>query len=266
MKTPITYYGGKQQMLRYILPLIPNHRIYDEPFFGGGAVFWGKKPSSIEFINDHNSEVVNFYRVLKLNFQDLKKEINSTLYSEHQYKEAVTIYFNHREYSEVKRAWALWVLSHQSFNAVIGNNWRCSKGRSLASQLQESKELFTDLYSKRMENASIFCREALDVIKKTDEKDTFHYIDPPYYQADMGHYGDYKIGDFDKLLRLLSTIEGKFMLSSYPSEILNRYIVQNNWKMLEYELPRPAGGGKKIEVLTMNYQTRIAKEMELFAE
>ncbi|MDR1937317.1 MAG: DNA adenine methylase [Tannerellaceae bacterium] len=73
LKTPITYYGGKQQMLRHILPLIPKHRIYVEPFFGGGAVFWGKEPAKVEFINDHDGEVINFYRVLKLQFPELKK-------------------------------------------------------------------------------------------------------------------------------------------------------------------------------------------------
>lgn len=35
MKTPITYYGGKQKMLKIILPMIPEHDIYVEPFFGG---------------------------------------------------------------------------------------------------------------------------------------------------------------------------------------------------------------------------------------
>ena len=51
-KTPITYYGGKQSMLRDILPLIPEHQIYVEPFFGGGAVFWAKEPTKCEVIND----------------------------------------------------------------------------------------------------------------------------------------------------------------------------------------------------------------------
>lgn len=44
-KTPISYYGGKQSMLKHILPIIPNHTIYVEPFFGGGAVFWVKSSS-----------------------------------------------------------------------------------------------------------------------------------------------------------------------------------------------------------------------------
>lgn len=38
MKTPITYYGGKQSMLKNILPLIPPHNVYNEPFAGGAAL------------------------------------------------------------------------------------------------------------------------------------------------------------------------------------------------------------------------------------
>ena len=54
MKTPITYYGGKQTMLKYILPLIPTHSLYTEAFCGGAAVFFAKPPSDGEVINDLN--------------------------------------------------------------------------------------------------------------------------------------------------------------------------------------------------------------------
>jgi len=43
MKTPITYWGGKQQLAKTILKLIPDHKQYNEPFFGGGAIFFAKK-------------------------------------------------------------------------------------------------------------------------------------------------------------------------------------------------------------------------------
>lgn len=52
MKPAISYYGGKQLMISTILPLIPSHEHYCEPFFGGGAVFFVKNPSGIESIND----------------------------------------------------------------------------------------------------------------------------------------------------------------------------------------------------------------------
>jgi DNA adenine methylase len=75
-------------MRRHILPLVPEHFLYDEPFFGGGAVFWAKEPAAVEFINDHNTEVINFYRVLQLRFPALNRGIDATLHSERQHREA----------------------------------------------------------------------------------------------------------------------------------------------------------------------------------
>jgi len=54
MRPPITYYGGKQSMVKEILPLIPEHNSYVEAFVGGGAIFWNKPPSKLETINDRN--------------------------------------------------------------------------------------------------------------------------------------------------------------------------------------------------------------------
>lgn len=71
-KTPISYYGGKLNMLKHILPLIPKHRIYTEAFFGGGAVFFAKAPAEGEVINDTNNIIVNFYEVIQTDFERLK--------------------------------------------------------------------------------------------------------------------------------------------------------------------------------------------------
>ncbi len=60
IKTPTSYYGGKQNLVRHILPLIPDHTVYTEPFVGGGAIFWSKPPSTTEIINDYNRELINF--------------------------------------------------------------------------------------------------------------------------------------------------------------------------------------------------------------
>lgn len=65
MKTPISYYGGKQTMLKHILPLIPKHSLYTEAFCGGAAVLFAKHPADCEIINDLNQGLVNFYLVAK---------------------------------------------------------------------------------------------------------------------------------------------------------------------------------------------------------
>jgi DNA adenine methylase len=61
LKTPVSYYGGKQQLATIILGLIPNHRLYCEHFLGGAAVFFAKEPSPVEVINDTNGQLINFY-------------------------------------------------------------------------------------------------------------------------------------------------------------------------------------------------------------
>lgn len=69
MRTPISYYGGKQTMLKHILPLIPSHKIYTEAFCGGAAVLFAKRPSEAEIINDINMELTNFYWLCKFTIQ-----------------------------------------------------------------------------------------------------------------------------------------------------------------------------------------------------
>jgi len=261
-KPPLTYYGGKQQLSKRIIPLIPDHQIYNEPFFGGGAIFFAKKPAKVEFINDVNGEVINFYQVLKDDFKALKTEINRTLHSEFQHKQAIEIYRNPEGVSKLKRAWAIWVLSHQSFYAILCNSWKCSKHRNGGKSVHVKKIEFDEAYQLRLENTSIFCRDALNVIASTDSEDTFHYIDPPYYNSDLGHYKGYSKDDFESLLKLLSAIKGKFMLSSYPSGLIDQYIEQNGWKTIEIEMQRSAGGGRKTEVITINYDPPL-NEAEL---
>ena len=82
MKTPITYYGGKQGLADTIINMLPAHKIYCEPFFGGGAVFFRKPKSYLEVINDIDDRLINFYQVAQNNFEQLEILISQTLNSE----------------------------------------------------------------------------------------------------------------------------------------------------------------------------------------
>src|SRR4051812_14607384 len=94
MRTPITYYGGKQTLVKRLLALIAAHHLYCEPFFGGGALFFAKPPSEVEVINDINGEVIVFFKVVQKKFAELQKEIKATLYSRELWRKARVIYEN----------------------------------------------------------------------------------------------------------------------------------------------------------------------------
>jgi DNA adenine methylase len=259
MKTPITYYGGKITLLSKILPLIPKHQIYTEAFFGGGAVFFAKVPSESEIINDTNNMVVNFYAVCKTDFENLKTKIEATLFSRATYSVALTMYKMPHLFSRLQQAWAFYIATNMGFACKIGS-WGFDKYGKRLKTVQNKKIRFDGDTPKRLLNTQIENNDACKVIKTYDTKDAFHYVDPPYFNANMGHYDGYTEADYRKLLETLSNIKGKFLLSSYPSEILEEFIKKNDWHTKTIDKPLVASNGanvtkrkRKIEVLTANY-------------
>jgi DNA adenine methylase len=134
MKTPITYYGGKQRLLPYILPIIPKHTLYAEPFTGGGAVFFAKEPSEIEVLNDTNRQLITFYEVLKSDYSKLRRKIDATLHSRESHKYARIIYDNPHFFGKVDIAWSVWVLCSLSFASMIKGTFGYDKAKQTTTR------------------------------------------------------------------------------------------------------------------------------------
>lgn len=262
LKTPITYYGGKQMMAKHILPLISKHSIYCEPFCGGAAIFFAKMSSDVEVLNDTNRELINFYRVVQSDFTSLEKEIKISLHSRDLHRKASVIYNNPDMFSEIKRAWALWILSTQGFSGQLDSSWGFDRSKnSTPKKINNKKDLFTIDLAIRLQQIQLECADALYIIKSRDSQEAFFYVDPPYFNSDMGHYDGYSKDDFESLLKLLSNIQGRFLLSSYPSDILNEYTQNYKWNTRSFDsrVSVAAKSGKrkcKVEVLTSNYDLK----------
>lgn len=260
MKPPLTYFGGKQRLASTITPLIPKHQLYCEPFFGGGAVFFAKEPSEIEVINDTNGELVNFYKVVKNDFKDLQREINATLHSRELHQNARIVLQYPELFNEVKRAWAVWVLANQSYGGRMDAPWGYDrKLNTSGKRIARKRDAFTEAFAARLEYAQIEHADALRIIESRDGADSFFYCDPPYFNARIAHYGSYTEQDFEALLQLLACIDGKFLLSSYPSETLARYSESHAWHTRSIEAPLAITSRyserarRKVELLTANY-------------
>jgi DNA adenine methylase len=212
MKTPLSYYGGKQSLAKTILGFIPSHQLYCEPFLGGGAIFFAKEPSKIEVINDTNGEIVNFYQVVRENLPALQKEIAISLHSRRQQHHARAIYQTPELFSRVKRAWAVWMLANGSYGCKITGGFAYGRVGANHSRALDGKRdrFFVDDYAGRLKRVQIECCAALKIIESRDIKDAFFYLDPPYVGADQGHYDGYTQEDFDALLNVLKGIKGKF--------------------------------------------------------
>lgn len=260
LKTPISYYGGKQKLATKIISLIPEHTLYCEPFVGGAAVFFAKLPSEVEVLNDTNREMINFYKVVQNDFISLEKEIRISLHSRDLHRKASVIYNHPDMFSEIKRAWAVWVLSSQSFSAQLDSSWGYDISKNTSTKkIINNRDRFTEDMAIRLQNVQIEAADALYIIKGRDREASFFYLDPPYFNSDCGHYDGYSEQDFENLLKTIASIKGKFLLSSYPSTLLQKYAKENGWYMWSVEqgvtVNNKSGYIKrKVEVLTANYR------------
>ena len=81
----------------------------------------------------------------------------------------------------------------------------------------------------------------------------------------MGQYDGYTQEDFDGLLNLLATIKGKFLLSSFRNETLDKFIKRKGWHTFEVSMAcsmtnKTGKSRRKIEVFTANYPIIVQPE------
>lgn len=237
MKPPISYYGGKQRMSSKIVPLIPKHTVYVEPFAGGATVFFAKPWPQVtnthhyrEYLNDKDERIINFYRVLQtpVKRDELIERLQMTLYSEAEHRKAKDL----DNGTDVDRAWAYYVNSQQSFSNVLNTGWkRAIYGRNFQATWA-NKIAQLPQYLDRMASVGITCQDALTIIKQYDSPQTFFYCDPPYPHAYQGHYAGYTMQDFQALIDTLKDVQGSFLLSNYDQPDA---IIPHDWERFEFE-------------------------------
>ena len=88
MRAIFRYPGSKWSIAKWIIGHFPadyEKMVYLEPFVGSGAVFFNKIPGTVETINDLDSDIVNLFRVLREQPDELKRALDLTPYSREEY-------------------------------------------------------------------------------------------------------------------------------------------------------------------------------------
>lgn len=217
MKPPISYYGGKQRMAPNIVPLLPRHTVYVEPFCGGAAIMFAKpwpkvtcKSDYREIINDKDGELINFYKQLRDNGPELCRLLSLSPYSEEEYRIAKV-----PEGSDIERARRYFINARQSFANQPGAGWgRAVSGVNHAATYCNAVARLPE-YLDRMAGVYIACQDAITIIEQWDSPQTLFYCDPPYPDTCQGHYSGYSIDDYRALIEALNAATGNVVLSCY---------------------------------------------------
>jgi len=236
------WYGGKFNHLDWLLPLLPRAHHYCEPFAGSGAVLLNREPAPVESYNDVDGEVVNFFRVLRDQGDELQRSIALTPFAREEFHHAITA--NARGVTKLERARRFYVLARQTRtglaqSATLGR-WANCKDTSRAgmsgvvSRWLGGVEGLSDI-ANRLLRVQIENRPALDVLRLYDSPTTLFYCDPPYLhdtRGDSAAYG-YEMTDSEHidLSGALHRCKGKVAISGYRNGLMDR--LYKGWRRFD---------------------------------
>ena len=226
--SPIPSFGGKGRTVHRLLPLLPEHHTFVEPFCGAASLFFAKEPSPVEVLNDIDGDIANFFRVLRdpETFEGFRRKVEATPYSREQYAECQA-HLAGDQGSDVTRAWAYFVLARQSFSArVESGTWGhviTESARGIAamnskwlSAIGRLPEVHARLMSAQIENLDF-----RKVLRGYDTPNTLYFLDPPY-TGPTRRRGGYKhemtAEDHRDLVQVLLSVKGKVILTGFPSD------------------------------------------------
>ncbi|MCE2970281.1 MAG: DNA adenine methylase [Burkholderiales bacterium] len=227
------YYGGKFSHLDFILPLLPTHyQHYCEPFGGSAAVLINRPPAPVETYNDLDSEVANFFRVLRDDSDALIRRIALTPFSREE-----LVLANAREAIDdpVERARRFFVRARQTRTGLAQTS---TEGRwahcvltsragmaGAVSRWLGSVEGLAQIV-QRLQRVQIESAPAVEVVRRYDSRDTLFYCDPPYPHESRGDskaYG-FELSDaaHEELADALHEARGAVAVSGYSCPLMNR--------------------------------------------
>lgn len=267
----LKFHGGKRYLADWIVSHMSPHTRYVEPYFGGGSVLLRKPCEGIaEFINDINGELCNFWATLidAREFSKFMHVMSVIPLGKPFYEDAMRKATNAD--NDTRRAIKYFVKMRQSRQG-LGKDYCTPTSRTRrgmnenVSAWLSAVDGLPDLHA-RLRRVEIWDRKggkALDCIKALDGYDTLFYLDPPYLpetRSSQGEYGEYEMtkADHYKLLTLLTTIDGKFLLSGYPSPMYENFREKNGWQMVSKPVHNQASSKRKkekdrVECLWANY-------------
>lgn len=269
-KRPVLKYpGSKWRMADWIISLMPPHKSYLEPFFGSGAVFFNKKPSRIETINDLDGEIVNLFRCVREWPEELACAVALTPYSREEYERAWSRFKAGGKACGIEDARLTLVRYWQSHGStsVYKGGWKNDRaGREYAYDVRYWRNLpgWVLDAAERLKDAQIEQTQAVELIRRFKHPDVLIYADPPYvvstrkgkqYVVDMVEDRQHI-----ELLEALKEHPGPVILSGYENELYEKHL--QGWVKL-HKKAMAEGGAARTETVWLNYEPQISMEMEV---
>lgn len=258
-------HGGKAYLKSFIIENFPKNyeeMVYVEPFAGAASVLFNKKPGPEEVLNDLHPGIIEIFKAIRDQPKEFAKKLRRMSYSAKTFDKAV---LRAEEPFPVKldlavNEYILRRMSRGGMKKAFAWSERLRGGQpgdvnAWKTAIQQINEL-----SARLQNAYIFNKPGIEVIRAFNKSNTLLYVDPPYLQATRTAkkvYEKYEMTDEEhkRLCDTLACFRGKVIVSGYDSELYNHYFA--NWTKVQKDIVNHSSQSKvkeyKTEILWKNF-------------
>lgn len=271
---PILRYGGKVRLAPLIVPRLPRGRMYVEPFFGAGGLFFAipEHTYEVEVVNDLDHSIVTFFRMLRSEPDELRRLCESTPYAREEFRRALEV-----SEDPLEEARRVWVRSRQSINGVarVPGNWsRPTVSTSNRQRRGETKLATLEAFAARLRRVAIDCRDGIELVERYAEPGVSIYLDPPYHPSTRRTFGkdayqhELTSGGHERLLvaALRAVSAGaRVAISGYACDAYDEAL--SGWRRLDFATTAntTTSGDRqdRVDVLWMSYppETELGRKL-----
>lgn len=239
VNTPFGYFGSKNKIALQLCNELPPHYCWVEIFCGSAALTLAKPPVPIEIINDIDGNIVNVFKQLRNNHEELCRLISLTPYSRLELEEARK---QNENDSEIEEARKFLVQAMMAINGVFGKEkGGFSYSQSYSRNGKDARvnrwynlpERLTRVV-ERLRNVRVENKDALKLMKMfVNRPATLVYLDPPYFvDRTKGYNNDANDESFHvELIKLSDKSKCMIFISGYENDLYNKLLTEKNgWK------------------------------------
>lgn len=227
----------------------PEHKVYVEPFFGAGGMFFNKRKAKYNIVNDNDNDVFNLFNVIMHRKDDfieafIKMPVHEGLLNHWK---------QNKETDEILKALRFIFLSNFTY---------LGKGGTIIFGTVNAKSIILkriDATQKHLENVQFANRDFRSFFGQLPERnsdDSFIYCDPPYLETSNNYETSFTEQDSEDLFNLLVKSKYKFAVSEFDNPFILEQAKKNGLNTLIIG-ERKNIKNRRTEILITNYEQQL---------
>lgn len=250
--------GNKSKIAMDIQKYFPQHKIYIEPFFGAGGMYFNKQMAHNNILNDIDSDVFNLFYIVSNRKDELLEQFNYMPY----HQDLLKYWVEKKEIDPIKKALRFLFLSNFTYlgkqDTIALCSARLEYQYKFENYLNEANKKIFGAQFANMDFRKFLSSIAFYSDGRNNEGKTLIYADPPYLNQ-TSTYSDngWSESDVSDLFDCLIETGCKFAYSEFDHPFILEQAEQRGLNVIVIG-ERQNLKNRRTEILVTNYRKPLS--------